>query len=212
MDTTELLTMFRAEVDDAVKPYLVSDSLLYAYIDDAQKMFCRMTEGIEDGRSFTLAVTVGTEWYPLDPSILKLRRAYNAATGREIRVVNTEKAQVYGILFAGRTGPLEAFVAGIEKNALRAWPKPNAAVTVPLEVFRLPKTVEAGDNFEVDEQHQQHLLMWAKYRFYGNKDSEVYDKRAAEEQKKEFADYCFFAKKEQERARRITGTVIYGGI
>ena len=212
MDTTELLTMFRSEVDDAVQPYLVSDDLVYAYIDDAQKIFCRWTEGVEDGRSFSLTIAPGNEWYDLDPSILKLRKAYDASTGQPIRIVNTEKADFYGIVFDGRPGPIKALVAGIEKHALRAWPMPSVAATIPLEVFRLPRTVEAGDDLEIDEQHQQHLLMWVKHRFYGIKDSEVYDKRAAEEMKQGFTDYCAAAKKEQERARRSAGTVNYGGI
>ncbi len=212
MDTTELLTMFRSEVDDAVVPYLVSDALVYAYIDDAQKMFCRWTEGIEDGRSFSLAIAPNVEWYDIDPAILKLRKAYDATTGREVRVINTEKAEFYGVVFDGRPGPVKTLVAGIEKHALRAWPMPNATATIPLEVFRLPRTVEAGDDLEIDDQHQQHLLIWVKHRFYGIKDSEVYDKRASEEKQQEFKDYCAAAKKEQERARRSAGTVNYGGI
>ena len=212
MDTTELRNMFRSEFSDDVVPYLVSDALVYNYIDDAQKMFCRKTEGIEDGRSFTLAVAPGTEWYDLDPVILKIRKAVNTATGREVSLINTERAELAGVRFDGRTGPLNVLVLGIEKNAARAWPVPNAAATVELQVFRLPRTVEAGDSLEIDEQHHQHLLLWVKHRAYGIQDSEVTDKRKAEEYEQRFNSYCFEARKEQERARRVVGAVAYGGI
>ena len=204
--------MFRSEFDDAVLPYLVSDELAYAYIDEAQKMFCRKTEGIEDGRSFQLAIVPATEWYDLDKKILKLRKATDAATGRPVTMVNQERAEQNGIRFDGRTGPLRALVLGIEKGAARAWPMPDTSATVTLEVFRLPATVVEHDEFEIDEQHHQPLLMWVKHRAYGIKDSEVYDKRASEENLTNFERYCAAARIEQERARRVVGTVSYGGL
>lgn len=212
MTVTEALALLRQEVDDKAQPYLVPDETMYLYLDDAQKMFSRWTEGIEDGRSFSFTVVPGTEWYDLDRAILKLRKAYDVSTGRELRLVNTEKAEGEGIVFDGRLGPLRALVAGIEKHALRAWPTPNVPTTVRLETFRLPREVCAGDEFEIDEQHHQHLLMWAKHRFYNNQDSEVNNPRRAAEFEQRFRMYCADARKEQVRARRNTGAVMYGGI
>lgn len=212
MDATELRDLFRAEMADAVLPYLISDDQVYRYLDDAQKQFCRWTEGIEDGRSFTLGITPATEWYDLDKTILKLRKAVNVATGVPLTVANPEKLEDMGIRFDGRTGPVKALVAGIHKNTLRAWPKPSAAVTVALEVFRLSKTIGAGDELEVDEQHHINLLLWAKHRAYGVEDSEVFNGKRANEFEQRFRTYCSEARKEQERARREVGTVTYGGI
>jgi len=212
VNTTELRDLLRSEIDDAVAPYLVSDALVYAYINDAQKMFCRLTEGIEDATTYTLAIASPTEWYALNPAILKLRRAVNTATGRSVDLVNAEKAEARGIAFDGRTGPLSTLVLGLEKGKARAWPKPNAAATVALEVFRLPVNTTIGGSFEIDEQHHLHLLLWVKHLAYGVQDSEVYDKRLSAELELGFRNYCAEARKEQERARRVVGTVIYGGI
>ena len=63
MDTTELLGLFRAEMRDQEQPYLFADETVYAYINAAQVEFCRLTEGIEDGRSIKLNVVPGVEWY-----------------------------------------------------------------------------------------------------------------------------------------------------
>ena len=212
MDTTELRNLFRSEFSDAVEPYLVPDTSVYRYIDDAQKMFCRLTEGIEDGRSFTVAITVGEEWYDLDSSILKIRKATDVPTGRSVSMVNTEKAHDMGIRFDGRVGGLKALVMGTERHASRAWPVPSEATVVALDTFRLPRTIESGDDLEIDEQHHQHLLLWVKHRAYGNQDSEVRDDKKALEYEQRFRAYCALALKEQERARRVVGAVMYGGV
>ena len=211
MTTTELLAVFRAEADDNVAPYLASDALVYSYIDDAQKTFCRLTEGIEDGRSFKLTIAPNAEWYDIDPAILKIRKATFTATGRDVTLVNQEKAGVLGVRFDGRAGPVRTLVLGIEKHAARAWPMPNEAATIALDTFRLPATVEKGDDLEIDEQHHPRLLMWVKSRFYGIQDSEIRNDKKSDEYEQRFRAYCAQAKVEQERARRVVGAVMYGG-
>lgn len=214
MNTTELRDLFRAEMFDAVLPYLVSDVTLYQYIDDAQKQFCRKTEGIEDSRSFTIALASGVDWYDTDPSILKFRSATLQSTGDDVPLVNPEKAALMGVRFDSKLGPTKALVLGLQKNQVRVWPKTTADVAdiIELSVFRLPRTVESGDEFEIDEQHHQSLLLWVKHRAYGMQDSELYDRRKSEEMEARFNTYCSESRKEQERARRVVGTVAYGGI
>ena len=97
MDTTELLGLFRAEMRDQEQPYLFADETVYAYINAAQVEFCRLTEGIEDGRSVKLSVVPGVEWYPLNKRVLKLRKAYFTATGRPVEVINQERAEQQGV-------------------------------------------------------------------------------------------------------------------
>lgn len=212
MDTTELLTLFRAEMRDQEQPYLFADETVYAYIDAAQTEFCRLTEGIEDGRSFKLSIAPGAEWYALSKRILKLRKAYFTSTGRPVDVVNQERAEQGGIRFDGRPGPLKALVAGIEKGMLRAWPLPNQAAEVALDVFRLPKPVGEGDSLEIDEQHHMALLYWAKRLAYDTHDADVFDRRKSEDYELKFRDYCARARVEQTRARRQVGSTQYGGL
>ena len=212
MDTTELLTLFRAEVRDQEQPYLFADETVYAYINAAQAEFCRLTEGIEDGRSIKLNVVPDVEWYPLSKRILKLRKAYLTSTGRPVDIVNQERAEQGGICFDGRPGPLKALVAGIEKGMLRAWPLPNEAAEVALDVFRLPKPVGEGDSLEIDEQHHIYLLHWVKHLAYSVHDAETFDRRRAEEYEAKFRAYCTRAREEQTRARRQVGSTQYGGL
>lgn len=212
MTTTELLAIFRQEVYDLVQPYLWADALVYGYIDDAQKQFCRDTTGIADSRSFTLAITAATEWYPLDTKILKLRDAVDSATGEPVPIIAVEKMRDLSMRFDGSTGPLRALVSGMEENTLRAWPIPSTASTVELRTFRLPVTVETGDDLEIAEQHHRHLLNWVKHLAYDVQDSETSDKTASEKYRAAHAVYCTKALAEQSRARRPVSNVVYGGI
>jgi len=212
MTTTELLALFREEVVDKELPYLWSDALIYGYIDAAQKQFCIDTYGIEDSRSFSVAVTPDEEWYPLDQKILKIRGAIELGTGRDVSVLAFEKAALAGITFAGQQGIPQALITGMEKNNLRLWPRPVVATSIELRVFRLPVTVEVGDDFEIDERHHRYLLNWAKHLAYDVQDSETYDKNASEKYKARHKEYCAAARDEQSRLNRPTSVVTYGGI
>jgi len=212
MTTTELLAQFRVEVADTALPYLWSDALIYTYIDEAQKQFCRLTEGIEDSRSYALNITAGKIWYDINPAILKIRSARDSVTGKEIPIVATEKMANMGLWFDGTSGVLKVLIAGLEKHALRALPVPNVASTVELQTFRLPADVAAGDDFEIDQQHVLNLLYWVKYRAYSVQDADAGDKTRADLNRREFEAYCARARAEQSRVRRPVSTVAYGGI
>ncbi len=79
-------------------------------------------------------------------------------------------------------------------------------------MFRLPDTVIAGDDFEIDEQHHRGLLLWVKHRAYDVQDSEMYDKRKSMDYEARFRAYCAVAKAEQDRLNRPVSVVAYGGL
>ena len=213
MTTTELLALFRYEVSDQEAPYLWSDALVYGYIDEAQKQFCRDTYGIEDARSFTLSILAdGTIWYRIDPRILKIRSAMNAATGEPIDLTTPENLANRGLVLDTATGTVRRLITGLQKGMVRAHPVPNAAMSISLFVFRMPDEIVAGDDFEIDEQHVRNLLSWVKYRAYNVHDSEVYNPKLADQYRGEFAGYCARALIEQSRLNHTAGTVAYGGI
>ncbi len=212
MTTTELLALFRAEVFDLELPYLWSDTLIYGYIDEAQKQFCRDTNGVADSRSFTIAIVPPTQWYAIDPKILKLRDAVNAATGLDMPIISVEKMAENSMKFDGTVGTTRALISGLDEGMLRTWPIPNEAMTIELRTFRLPAAVEAGDDLEIPEQHQRNILHWVKYRAYSVQDSETFDKGAADRYRALHDAYCGKARIEQNRVRRPVSTVTYGGI
>lgn len=212
MNTSELLTVFRQEVADVALPYLWADALVYTYIDDAQKQFCRWTYGIADSRSFKLSVKPATDWYRADPRILKIRSAMDSVSGTDVPLVPSEKMAERGMRFDGRVGTPSAIVPDLDDNMLRVWPIPVVASTILLRTFRLPTTVAAGEDLEIRDEHQLNLLLWVKHRAYGMQDSETTDKRKAAEYEEAFRAYCAAAKVEQDRLLRPVGRVSYGGI
>jgi len=214
MTPAELLALLRFEVSDEEADYLWSSVNLFGYIDEAQKQFCRQTHGIEDSRSFKLTVSAAKVWYDLDPAILQVRSAWDATTGAPVLVMAVERMPTYGYRFDGSTGTPKALITGMEKRTLRLYPVPTASATINLSTFRLPETITSTGTgeFEIDEQHHRHLLLWVKHRCYGVQDSEVYDKKKSSEFKQQFDAYCFDAKNEQDRMNRPVGTVAYGGI
>jgi len=218
VNTDDVLARFRAEMSDEVKPYLWSDSLVYQYINEAQKSFCRFTNGILDSRTVAvtqLNVVPNTQWYDLNKSILKIRTATRSDTGVTVEMVNPERLADASIRFDGRVGPLRALVQGLEEHAVRAWPVPSETVTVNLTVFRLPliDLTEDGDQeFEIDVQHHSYLLLWVKHLAYDKQDAETFDRRKSDDFAQRFRLYCSDVKKEQDRARRVGMAVSYGGI
>lgn len=130
-----------------------------------------------------------------------------------MNVVNIERIEQQGIRFDGNTGPLKALIAGAEKNALRAWPVPAETTPIQLEVFRVSRPVtEVAPKLEIDARHHMYLLDWVKHLVFGTRDSDAFDRRAAEEHSSKFITYCARSRAEQVRARHQTGAVQYGGL
>ena len=123
-----------------------------------------------------------------------------------------EQGATFDKTYTWKAGPLKTLVAGIQKGMLRAWPLPNEAAEIALDVFRLPKPVGEGDQLEIDEQHHIYLLHWVKHLAYSVHDAETFDRRRAEEYEAKFRAYCTRAREEQTRARRQVGSVQYGGL
>jgi hypothetical protein len=218
MTSDELKDLFRTDMSDAAEPFLWSDEEVYRYLDDAQKMFCRLTDGISDATTAAvteIAVAAGATWLSLHKSILKIRAASRNSDGAALSTINYEDLARLGIRLDGRTGPLRTLITGMEENKLRLACAASLADKIKLLVFRLPLASIDGDGqcLEIGEQHHMHLLHWAKSRAYLKQDAETFDKAKSQEFEAWFRSYCAEAQKEQERKRhKGARTVGYGGI
>lgn len=226
MDSTALRDFFRSEVRDEVTPYLWSDVEIYSYIDDAQKMFCRLQGGIADATSVVtqLAVPAGTVNVALSPRILKVREAHHADSGHGVEILNFEDLQTrgsgddYGFRSVGyaldmSTGPVTAMVVGMNANKARLIRIPEQNTVLRLVVYRMPLDIieDADQLLEIDEHHHRHLLHWMKHLAHQKQDAETYDRGRSDMFRTEFFAYCDRAKAEQERREHKYRTVGYGG-
>lgn len=218
MIPSEALALFRSEMKDVVEPYLWEDEEVYTYLDDAQKMFCRLTGGISDATTpavVEIAVSAGASWLDLHPAILKIRAATRDSDGRDLVLLNFEDLASRGIRLDGKSGQVCTLITGMEEDKLRLAQVASAADKVRLLVFRLPiVTIEDGvDEFEIHAQHHMHLLPWAKSLALLKQDADTFDKSKSEEFEAKFRSYCREAQIEQERKRhKGARTVRYGGI
>lgn len=150
MDSTALHDLFRSEVRDEATPYLWSDVEIYSYIDDAQKMFCRLQGGIADASSAVthLNVTAGDVFVPISPLILKLREARRSADGYDLEILNFEDMQSHrpvddygyrsGYRIDNTVGIVKAIVVGMETNKIRLVQIPQEDQSIDLIVYRMP--------------------------------------------------------------------------
>lgn len=211
MISDALLAQFRLDVDDTERPYLWSDTEVYSYLDSGQKQFCRKVEGIGDASSTltSLSVGVGTEWISISPLILKFRDAYKISDGRPIRIVNYEDLQREHIRFDGNQAPFRMMIIGMEPGRVRLHPIASVADTIQLLVDRLPlkSITDDGQTLEIQDHHTDGMLYWMKYKAYAKQDAETMDKKASEDYKAKFEEYCAQAKIEKDRAKHKTRVV-----
>lgn len=226
MDSTALHAFFRSEVRDEATPYLWSDAEIYSYIDDAQRMFCRLQGGIADASSPVthIEVAAGDVFAPISPRILKLREAHRSADGYDLEILNFEDLQFHrpiddyghhtGYRIDNTVGVVRAVIVGMESNKLRLVHIPEEDQAIDLIVYRMPLdtiTAGGGQSLEIDEHHHRHLLYWMKHLAYQKQDAETYDRGRADMFRAEFLAYCDQAKAEREKREHKYRTIGYGG-
>jgi hypothetical protein len=132
MLSDELLALWRREVADTALPYLWSDDDGYAYMDDAQKRFARLTEGLTDSSTASvtsLALSAGVRSYAFSPLVVRTKSVRRVDTGRDLEVINEEDMPGRGWYFDATVGEPRALVLGMDTDAVRVWPLPNGAGT-----------------------------------------------------------------------------------
>lgn len=215
MNSLDLTTEFRLDVDDNVETFLWSDELIASYANEAQRMFCRLTNGISDSTSHvcTVAIEAGEPFADLDKSILRIRRMQRASDARPITIVNVEDMDSLGLRLTDHQGQVNYAITGMDENKVRWMQVPLLDDEAQLTVFRLPlRPIVAGakSQLEIAEQHHRSLLLWMKHLAYSRQDSDTYDARAADKNEAAFRTYCEQAKAEQDRARSKVRMVRYG--
>jgi hypothetical protein len=242
MTPKQLHDLFRTQIADTIEPYLFSSEEIYEYMTDAQRMLCRLTEGIPDATSsdvVRLEFGPGESFATMSPLVLTVRGAARESDGREVRVLNIEDFRFglgaasidtdygQGLVrpFSGqlnsptwrlRQGPqVNALILGMERNKARAFPIPTVNNAVIIEVYRLPRgtlSEQRSCTFEVDDQHHRHLLLWMKSLAFAKQDVDIRDEVQARNYEGQFYAYCEKVKSEQTRAKHKPRKVVYGGL
>lgn len=229
MNSQELYDRFRADIVDTATPYLWSDDEVWAYMNDAYRMFVRLTGGIADFTTeevVRIDLLTGTDLYETHPSILRVMTATLDSDGSEVKVLNatdlpnlftnnTDYGQVRAMAMKNTPGKVRYFVVGMQRNLAKVIQIPEVDDAILLYVYRLPLThITDGTHLmnEIEVDHHLHLLKWMKHLAYSKQDAETFDKTKAADAELAFRNYCLQAKTEWERYKTKIRTVSYGGI
>jgi hypothetical protein len=227
----ELHDLFRLDVNDVAEPILWSSEEIYSYIDDAQKMFCRLGVGILDSTSDLTAVAFssGDEFATYDPRILRIRLARLGSTLDEVPVFNINDilsgricSSDYGAVSSSMskldntTGQIKAIVTDMEQNKVRLVYIPEEDDTLLLTGRRLPLESISLDYpstcLEIDDMHHRHLMHWMKHLAYQKEDAETFDRARSLDHEARFRVYCEGVKVEAARREFRPRVVAYGGL
>ncbi len=228
---SELLTLFRQQVEDLEQPYLGSDGELYGYLDEAQKEFARGTDLFVGKRARTLAAgSLYTS--PVLTRMTKIKRVTLRSTGRKLKIrtiaqmddefMVDDYGNNYGDTSSANWETLEGtpryVVLDEDPKNLRAVPSIPATGTddtVDIYGFRYPDTdiVDATSVLEVTKRHHQRaLVVGMKAQAYDKQDAEVNNSKLADKFDREFRFRLEKIKRDLRRRRSPAGTVRYGGL
>lgn len=226
MTVSELLELFRKEVDDEAQPFLWSDVEFFRYLNDAQDTFVRQTGGIADRRSAltNISYKAGNQFKKYDDRIYRIKGASDA-NDKILSIRNFDNFSVdyssddYGErISAGidntRTGPIDCLITDVESNEIQLYPIPDSDGSIRLYVYRRPLSEIVDENSELEIPSYQHLnlLDWVKYRAFMKQDVETFNGTKAAEFRASFTTFVSEAKKEKSAREDTKREMVYGGI
>lgn len=185
MKLSELMKLFRAELDDTAAPYLWTDPEVIDYAADAENEACRRALLLVDSSTSavcTYTVTAGNALVTLDPRVLFVGRAI--LTGQSVpltrRLTANMDADKPG--WESDTGTPDSYITDFETRKIRLYPKPDVGYTLNLRVFRLPlaEMAKPDDSPEIRLELHRSLRFWMLYRAFSKKDRETEDPEKAQ--------------------------------
>lgn len=209
MTPAALLSRFRLEVRDEVAPYLWSDAEIYAYMDQAQKDFCRYTGGLAD--TYTVSLVASTATYSVSPRITKIEYVSRTSDDVEVAIINIGDVASGDYALNTDEGTVEAILTDVGADEIRCIPVPSASDTLSMIIKRMPLTdIDAGgDTLEIAEHHQTHLIPGMAYYAYRKQDAETFDRERSDQYHGTFLTYCDQAKRERERREHKPRGVVF---
>ena len=234
MLASELKDIFRRELADAELPgngdasdSLWSDADIYNYLDIAYRDFFYYTDyGLDSSTTEVTKLVLAADmpWVPLDPRIIKIKRATLRSDRRQVTPLKFEDIQPgfadrdYGLHFTNlweeSTGSPRFLVDNMQRDMVRVVPIPIEADTIDLTVVRFPlaRITDGTETLEVsDLRYIYTILDCMKSYAYKKQDADVADPDLAENFKAEFFRKITQINNEVQRLRRPTGKIRYGG-
>lgn len=181
MKLADLIKTARGRLDDQAAPFLWSDPELTGYINEAENEAAERARLLHDETSAMTRVDVvaGTAQYKLDGKVVGLDRVVLDSTGLPLARTTREEMDDCMPGWESHEGTPRFFIE--REGYLRLVPKPMAADTLSLALWRLPLEPLEGtdDEPEIAERHHARMLDWAYHLAYLKRDADTFDEQKA---------------------------------
>lgn len=178
MTLLDLIAQFRSDADDAVTPYLWSDADVKRWLNEAEQEAAVRAKLLYDDSTDSIckvAVQAGVASYTLNAKIHDIEHAYllEASGATHLGILDRLELDRTKPDWRTVTRKPEALVR--DDKRIRLDCIPDAAYTLKLEVYRLPREDMENDEDqpEIAAVHHRHLVHWALHRAYSKPDAET---------------------------------------
>ena len=185
--TDDLVALTRQTLDDVIEPYLLSEEQIVTALDRAQREFVDRTLCLQTHR-YPLQVTANNPLTYLDQEILQVRHI--SLGNRFVMPVSMrEMNQGYVVYDYGRrvvedwreiTGTPQKAITDAQDGALRWVPIPIDDATAYMDAYVYPTPMRDGEDPAIPQRWRSDLVAGAVMHLYRQRDTEVFDPKAAE--------------------------------
>lgn len=184
MNAAKLISTFRRDISDTVKPYFVSDESALLYLNEAQTEAARRARLIIDSTSpvSTASVSAGDPMVSIDPRIVSIRRIRLASQSEQLRKKQAREMDEVNPGWDASTSQSTPCFAILDyaTNQIRLYPTPQNGDDLQMTVVREPlDAMEFSSEPEIAPRWHLSLIEWMKFRAYINDDTELYDEKKA---------------------------------
>ena len=198
MVVSELISAFRRDAGDAVKPYFFTDKDVIAWLNEAEDEACERARLIFDGTNQAickLPFNAGARFARLHPSILEVVDAkwVTADTGatQALRLTSRMHEETSGAFGRNSSDTGLPVLALHDEGMLSLWPVPNVSGYVWLQCYRrpllplLPVDTEERSP-EIHAAHHKYLVQYVLHRAFAVPDADAFDPSRSEKALKIF--------------------------
>ena len=184
MTLEDLIHRFRIDATDTVpNPYLFADEWITEWLNEAEQEAAirgRLIYEASDAAVCQIAVTAGTNTYPLHASLYELVAPRFQVTGETrsepLDLITREELTRTRPDWRNDEDDRPRFIIQ-DDTRVTLWPVPNQDGKVLLEGYRLPLAQMSSDTDtpEINAAHHRHLVHWALHRAFSRPDSDTID-------------------------------------
>ena len=198
MVVSELISAFRRDAGDAVKPYFFTDKDVIAWLNEAEDEACERARLIFDGTNQAickLPFNAGARFARLHPSILEVVDAKwvtaDTGTTQALRLTSRMHEETSGAFGRSSSDTGLPVLASHDEGMLALWPIPNVAGHVWLQCYRrpllplLPVDTEERSP-EIHAAHHKYLVQYVLHRAFAVPDADAFDPSRSEKALKIF--------------------------